>query len=259
MLNFAKLIHEAFGIDSPRIFIFVFALIGFILFGEIGWLVDKGYRVKVGEQQAQIAPPVQAPAVRRADDQTPTTQEPLTEPSKPALKPQPPARGSSVHDEKGTSPSYRIEQHTQGGPAAVTTGPNSPITINPDQGWRRISDSELTQAASFLSPFAGQAVKIVVANQDGDRLALAQRVAEVFRRAGWNFEGIETPMVWFNPQATEFPRGHKLHVKEVTPAAEASGHLLLSIFGQANVADGHRDEAFESQTIELDVWPAATR
>ena len=84
--------------------------------------------------------------------------------------------------------------------------------------------------------------------------ALACR--QVFRRAGWKFEGIETPMVWFNPQATELPHGLQLHVKEVTPAANALGRVLLTMFGQANVPDGHQDVAFEGQIIELNIWPS---
>jgi hypothetical protein len=54
MLDFAKLVHEVIGIESPRTFIAAFALFGLLFFGVLGWLVDKGYRVKLRES-ARVA------------------------------------------------------------------------------------------------------------------------------------------------------------------------------------------------------------
>ena len=62
MLEFAKTIHEAIGIQSPRLFIAAFALTGMILFGLLGWVVDRAYRVKVAEQSSA--------AVRRTAEDT---------------------------------------------------------------------------------------------------------------------------------------------------------------------------------------------
>ncbi len=50
MLEIAKLIHDAIGIESPRRFIVVCALVGAILFASVGWLIDKGYRAKLKEE-----------------------------------------------------------------------------------------------------------------------------------------------------------------------------------------------------------------
>jgi len=50
MLDWAKAIHEAIGTESPRIFIAVFAIAGLLLFGFTGWIIDRGYRVKLREQ-----------------------------------------------------------------------------------------------------------------------------------------------------------------------------------------------------------------
>ena len=55
MLDWAKAIHEAIGIDSPRSFIAVFAVVGLLVFGALGWIVDKGYRVKLREQAVRPA------------------------------------------------------------------------------------------------------------------------------------------------------------------------------------------------------------
>jgi hypothetical protein len=55
MLDWAKAIHEAIGIESPRLFIGLSALIGLLFFGAVGWLVDHGYRVRIREQSVQAA------------------------------------------------------------------------------------------------------------------------------------------------------------------------------------------------------------
>jgi hypothetical protein len=74
MLELAKLIHDAIGIESPRLFIGVCAFVGALIFGILlGWLIDKGYRVKLQEQQRIQAA---SPSLR--------TQEPKPEPYGPA-------------------------------------------------------------------------------------------------------------------------------------------------------------------------------
>jgi len=50
MFELAKIIHEAIGIQSPKWFIALFALVGLLAFGAVGWLIDKGYRVGLQEQ-----------------------------------------------------------------------------------------------------------------------------------------------------------------------------------------------------------------
>jgi hypothetical protein len=56
MLDLAKAIHEAFGIDYPRLFMVLFAFFGCLLGGGLGWVVDRSYRVKLREQVTQSAP-----------------------------------------------------------------------------------------------------------------------------------------------------------------------------------------------------------
>ena len=64
-LDWAKAIHDAIGIESPRLFIAAFAIFGLLAFGFAGWIVDHGYRVKLREQTVKAAsvtvPPVVAP------------------------------------------------------------------------------------------------------------------------------------------------------------------------------------------------------
>ena|ERR1700733_6482303 len=106
MLDWAKAIHEAIGIESPRLFIGVFALIGVLLFGLAGWVIDHGYRVRLREQVVHAASP--APPVPQA---TPA-------PKRPA------------HVAIAPSTSQSIEQHSTGANSPnVSTGDNSPVDI----------------------------------------------------------------------------------------------------------------------------------
>jgi hypothetical protein len=61
MLDWAKAIHEAIGIESPRTFVAVFALIGLLLFGFVGWVIDHGYRVRLRQQSVQAGSPQDKP------------------------------------------------------------------------------------------------------------------------------------------------------------------------------------------------------
>jgi hypothetical protein len=56
MLEWAKAIHQAIGIESPYLFVGVFALFGLLLFGGTAWIVDHGYRVKIDQERTD--PPV---------------------------------------------------------------------------------------------------------------------------------------------------------------------------------------------------------
>jgi hypothetical protein len=56
MLEFAKLVHDAIGIENPRTFIAVFALVGFLLFGTVGWLLDRGYRAQIRNESQKATP-----------------------------------------------------------------------------------------------------------------------------------------------------------------------------------------------------------
>jgi hypothetical protein len=107
ILDWAKAIHEAIGIESPKLFIGLFAVVGLLLFGLTGWVIDRGYRVRLREQIVHAAP--SAPAVTQ---------------SMPTSKPQ-------VHTVVPPSaPPSSIEQHSTGANSPnITTGDNSPVDI----------------------------------------------------------------------------------------------------------------------------------
>ncbi len=50
LLELARLLHDALGIESPREFIAVCACIGLVIGAGLGWLIDKGYQAKLVEQ-----------------------------------------------------------------------------------------------------------------------------------------------------------------------------------------------------------------
>jgi hypothetical protein len=68
MLDLAKAIHEAIGIESPRLFIAAFAFVGLLIFAGLGWIVDRGYRVRVRQEAnaAAVAVPRQTGPAQRA-------------------------------------------------------------------------------------------------------------------------------------------------------------------------------------------------
>jgi hypothetical protein len=60
MLELAKVIYDAIGIESPRKFIAVCALAGALIFTVLGWLVLKGAQARLREQ-TRSTPAIQAP------------------------------------------------------------------------------------------------------------------------------------------------------------------------------------------------------
>lgn len=109
MLEIAKIVHEAIGIQSPRVFIAVFALFGFLVFGGVGWLIDKGYRVKLQETTPSIpttnptvSQPVQSPSPMKPGPTQTKTKSSLDQ--KREIKPKAPAQ----------KPLVKIDQHSEG-------------------------------------------------------------------------------------------------------------------------------------------------
>jgi hypothetical protein len=58
MLEFAKLVHDAIGVESPRTFIAIFALFGLVSFAVLGYLIDRAYRMKLREEAATQKPEI---------------------------------------------------------------------------------------------------------------------------------------------------------------------------------------------------------
>jgi hypothetical protein len=76
MLEWAKAIYQAIGVESPIRFILASALFGFLLFGGAAWILDRGYRAQLRQEQGakplSVATPAEtAPLVQRAESNEP--------------------------------------------------------------------------------------------------------------------------------------------------------------------------------------------
>jgi hypothetical protein len=75
MVNFAKLLHDALGIESPKAFVIWFAIFGFFVFGVLGFLVSKAYQ---GDLRRQAESKTNVTAL-------PVTPAPIAETRRPAV------------------------------------------------------------------------------------------------------------------------------------------------------------------------------
>src|SRR5438309_1123058 len=110
MLDWARVIHEAIGIESPKIFVAVFALAGLLLFGFAGWVIDRGYRVRIREQSVHAAEPKNKPP-----------------PDQPKGQSKPPSN-RKAKSQPSKRPSPQIIQNAPGGINSVVTGGNPTVT-----------------------------------------------------------------------------------------------------------------------------------
>ena len=60
MVEWARLIYEAFGMKHPRLFIVLSGMIGCLLFSGVAWLINYGQQAQRHERERLVAPrPVQ--------------------------------------------------------------------------------------------------------------------------------------------------------------------------------------------------------
>jgi hypothetical protein len=119
--------------------------------------------------------------------------------------------------------------------------------------WKRLSEQEIEDAVNALKPFRGQKVAITVPNQDPDRIAVAEQLALIFQKAQWDWQGINTPMTWGDPKATQ-PHGIQLHVSDVTDSAKTIGAVLIRVYGIENLLRGYLDNTFSKGLIEVNIF-----
>jgi hypothetical protein len=171
MLDFAKAVHEAIGIESPRTFIAVFALSGFF-FGVLAWIIDKGYRAKLKQQ------------VDLMESNIPKNN----------------AAGSPVNRSVNFGDNARLAK------SPFTLGDYSPVTINPDPGWKHITNKEIALLAGYLHQVPGASVNITVPIGDNSRMELAKQLQTLLVAAQWRAPRI-TPMMEFGDgtTASSFP------------------------------------------------------
>jgi hypothetical protein len=232
MLDWAKTIHEAIGIESPRAFIAIFALFGLVLFGAIGWLVDRGYRVKMREQVVQAATQVSPPA------NAPDPPKPRTETKKQAEpKKQVPA----------------ITQSAPGGINTVVTGGqpviNNTVINGPTR--RTIDDAAAQRIRSAISGFPPQQLQVMFGQSDSETKALGSRLCQVLRLPGWK---VECPQIGMYVSMGGPDTGVVVSVKKITPIADALLTVLQKELGVGNVG-GQESEGLQDNLIQITVRP----
>ena len=151
--------------------------------------------------QSEIAPPATEPTSEREDS---------------ALEEQPAQQsGISQRSEGANSPNV------------VTTGPNSPVVINPRRGWEPLTASEEDALVEALAPFSGQPIRVVEMNPDASSSMLARQLSVVFNRSGWGVSFVSS-MAFINP-AGEVPTGIQLHVRQDLQDAASAQALVLAL------------------------------
>ena len=182
MLDFAKLLHDAFGANWPKTFILLMAIVGAVVFGGIALALVKASQNALAREGSSVATGTQPPGP------LPTAGAPPASTSTVQVEPPKPSRDGTVAKKQeqkiGTGPRPAIEQRNSGGinVQQTTAGDNSPIinspvTVNqgaPPQVFSDIQKEGLTRAVVRIPP----EVRIEIeAPQDLD----AQRYAEQLR------------------------------------------------------------------------------
>ncbi len=195
MLDLAKVVHDAIGIESPRTFIAIFAVIGLLSFGGLGWLIDKGYRVRL----RQGAPVGQQSMIAAVGPREPP---PKTEvPTTPHAKPRMESPIQKKEKEKIVVPEPKPQTiiSAPGGIAiggGTVTNPTVNNYVGPPQ--RRLTDEQASQLVESLRPFAGTKVLIRLNQVNGESGAFGQRLADVLKSAGIDVTDVQ-PVLSFPP------------------------------------------------------------
>ena len=200
MLEWAKAIHEAVGIESPRLFIGVFALVGLVFFGAAGWIIDRGYRVKLREQKVQAAtlvigstsapkqPAVAVPAIPA----NPALQPQMEAGRNPAVPNRPKGHPASdvVASKKGEKipDEAKVSQTMTNSPGGIQVGRDLNLNVN---AGRRLAEGQKQMLIEEMSRSIGTngAGLITCILGDSESAALAWDFVDVFRRAGLDLPG----------------------------------------------------------------------
>jgi len=194
MIEFAKTVHQAIGIESPRLFILLFALIGTVIFGGLGWVIDRGYRVSLKQHSAAPSNTGAAPA------STPSGSSPHDQrrrSGRPGRKPD----GSNAKKSVVNSGSKEARTAARIDAGAVNVPPNSVVSIGQQGGITAgtvnigtaprpltISDTQSQGIADRLRPFSGKSVGIWAVKPMPQTREFASRLASALREAGLTAE-----------------------------------------------------------------------
>jgi hypothetical protein len=114
--------------------------------------------------------------------------------------------------------------------------------------WAELTRAEIQDLCSALDTPAKEKVQIVVANEDENRLLLANQLRESFRCAKWDAD--VTTMMVFRAPNSPIPSGIEVDVKEETPSADTVLAALIRIFGQ-DAIKGNLNKGMQADVIYI--------
>jgi hypothetical protein len=178
MLDWAKAIHEAIGIESPKTFITVFALIGLVLFAFVGWMIDRGYRVKLRQESVHAASLQDKPPPTAAG--APLQKPPAPRGSSESTALPQPAPAKKTHNEPKTDRSVRI-----GDGNTITDSPIITGDVHIGDPGRAISQSDGEAAVSELAAYKGTRFVIHASMGTSEPDKFARQIMEILIDAEW--------------------------------------------------------------------------
>jgi hypothetical protein len=114
--------------------------------------------------------------------------------------------------------------------------------------WAELTGAQIQDLCSALDTPAKEKVQIVVANEDENRLLLANQLRESFRCA--KSDADVTTMVAFRAPNSPIPSGIEIDVKEETALANTVKAALIRIFGR-DAVKGNLNNSMQPDVIHI--------
>lgn len=99
-----------------------------------------------------------------------------------------------------------------------------------DREWAELSKAQIQSLCTALGAPPAQKVQIIVANEDENRLLLANQLVGGFRCAKWDAD-VATVMELRSPNSP-IPSGILVSVREETPPVDTVANALIAVFGR---------------------------
>jgi hypothetical protein len=262
MLELAKAIHKAIGIESPYLFIGVFAVVGLLCFGTVAWIVDRGYRVALKEESA----------ARAKSDRTsePREKQPLFVGATPPQAPNPSTKTPEYSSQQPTPVPHtsvmqaskapkkeevvmpkddRPNQSIVNSPGATQIGGDLVQQFIGKQGWPELTVAQGNTITEAVSTFSSQKAMVVVPNPQPDTDRLGVQIQTALQAAGW-----ECTIQYPNRISSSPMYGIIIRSKQAAPPATTVANSLVRILGRQSVGLWD-DENWNLPMIEITVYP----
>ena len=120
-----------------------------------------------------------------------------------------------------------------------------------DRDWVELTKAQIQSLCNALSTPNREHVTVLVPNEDGSRLLLANQVGEAFRCAKWDTDVV--PIVTLFGANSQIPSGIEVLTRKDSPPAQTVVAALVGVFGQNAVRGFLSDQVVEG-AIQIKVW-----